>query len=457
MNNLRNKLIFSYAILALFIVAIIGFVFNVFLEKLFMKYAVSKQEKQMEQLVASVNRNFMDGVLSYSQDIFEMIGKTALDSGMILHIRANGGEIDWDIRRHYLEECQIVLEHAKYNMHSVNPKLVGEYQEEKFSLRNDVGTVTIGFYGPYNFNDEDVSLIATINRILINIAVCSLLLAVGLGVFMAKRLSAPIADVIGVTRKIANGDFGAQIAVKSKTKEIKELVASVNELSSQLNRVEQMKKRLASDVAHELRTPLTNLLSQTEAMIDGVLVPDKKHLQSFYSEIDRLATLVNDLQRLTDIEDESIKLDKTMICVKQFLKEIIHSFQFEMDKKNLSVSLDCPLSLRVCADKVRLHQILVNILSNAVKYSPENGVITVQVYPQSQKVTFIVRDNGCGISKEDLPFIFERFYRADKSRTRNTGGAGIGLAITKALVAAHGGEICAESSINQGTTIKFCI
>jgi signal transduction histidine kinase len=444
-------------LLALFIVASIGLVFNVFLEKLFMGYAVRKQEKQMEQLVASVNQNFVSGAPPDNREMFEMIGKTALDNGMILHINAFGGEIDWDIRHHYLEECQIVLEHAKYNMHSVNPDLEGEYQEQKFSLRNDAGIVTIGFYGPYNFNDEDVSLITRINRILINITVCSLLLAIGIGVFMAKRLSSPIADVISITKRIADGDFGAQIAAQTKTKEINELVVSVNDLSSRLDRVEQMKRRLASDVAHELRTPLTNLLSQTEAMIDGILTPDKKRLQCFYSEIDRLSALVGDLQKLTDIEDASIKLDKKWIIVKPFLDEIVHSFQVKLDKKSLVLSLYCLPSVRVYADRIRLTQIFVNILSNAVKYSPERGLISIQAQSEDQTTVFTVRDNGCGISEEDLPFIFERFYRADKSRTRSTGGAGIGLAIAKALVAAHGGLICAESSINQGTTIKFRI
>jgi signal transduction histidine kinase len=461
MNTLRNKLILSYVLLALFIVASIGLVFNVFLEKLFIGYAIRKQEKQMEQLVASVNagvsQNFTRGIPPYNQDMFETIGKTALDNGMILHISANGGEVDWDIRHHHLEECQIVLEHARYNMRSVNPKLEGEYQEQKFSLGNDAGIVTIGFYGPYNFNDEDVNLITTINRILINITISSLLLAIGIGVFMAKRLSLPIADVIGITKRIADGDFGARISTQPKTKEIRELVVSVNELSSRLDRVEQMKRRLASDVAHELRTPLTNLLSQTEAMIDGILTPDPKHLQCFYSEIDRLSALVGDLQKLTDIEDASIKLDKKWIIVKPFLDEIVHSFRIELDKKSLAVSLYCPPSLRAYADEMRLTQVFVNILSNAVKYSPERGLISIQAQSENQTTVFSVRDNGCGISEEDLPFIFERFYRADKSRTRNTGGAGIGLAITKALVTAHGGQICAESSINQGTMIRFCI
>ena len=457
MATLRNKLIFSYSILALLIVAVISLVLNVFLDKVFTEYAISKQQRQMQQLVSRVNQNFRNSIPSYRQELFEVIGKTALENGMILHVSTSSGEIDWDVRRHYRDQCQIVLDHAKFNMHSINPNLEGRYQEQNFLLGNNWGTITIGFYGPHNFTDEDVNLITTINRMLINITIGSLLLAVVIGFFMARVFSLPLGQVLAATQKIAKGEFGTRIATKSRTKEIHDLVTSVNEMAGRLDKMEKMKRRLTSDVAHELRTPLTNLKSQTEAMIDGILEPDQNRLSAFYAELERLDTLINDMQKLTDVEDDSLKLTREHFGIEPFLDNIIRSFQLELQKKRLAVTVDCPPELQVNADKVRLHQVFVNILSNAVKYSPEDSCISISAVPDKEQVVFTVVDTGCGISEEDLPFIFERFYRADKSRTRNTGGSGIGLAISKALVEAHGGRISAASASDTGTAFTFSI
>jgi len=208
MATLRNKLIFSYSILALLIVAVISLVLNVFLDKVFTEYAISKQQRQMQQLVSRVNQNFRNSIPSYRQELFEVIGKTALENGMILHVSTSSGEIDWDVRRHYRDQCQIVLDHAKFNMHSINPNLEGRYQEQNFLLGNNWGTITIGFYGPHNFTDEDVNLITTINRMLINITIGSLLLAVVIGFFMARVFSLPLGQVLAATQKSPRGNSG---------------------------------------------------------------------------------------------------------------------------------------------------------------------------------------------------------------------------------------------------------
>lgn len=456
MNTLRNKLICTYALIALFIVITVSILFNVFMQRLFMEYAQNKQEKQLEQIVQQVNQSFRRNGQAYSQELFEVIGSAALQNGMILHINSNEQEIDWDIRQHRLEQCKLVLEHAEYNMHSVAPHLSGGYQEQSFLLGDGNGTITVGFYGPYNFNDDEVFLITTINRILVGITISSLLLAVLIGVYMAQKLMVPISDVINTTRRISMGELGIQASTNSKTKEISELVTSVNEMSSRLNQIERIKRRLTSDVAHELRTPISNIRSQTEAMIDGVLLPDKARLMGISNEIDRITAIVNDLRKLDDIEDNTSALNKERIEVESFLSEIIQVFQVELEKKRLSVSVQCAPVLAY-ADRIRLAQIVTNILSNAIKYTPENGSIWVKAYHENDFAVFSIADNGCGISKEDLPYIFERFYRADKSRTRSTGGSGIGLAITKALVEAHGGRIWADSELRKGTAIQFTI
>ncbi|PKM56003.1 MAG: sensor histidine kinase [Firmicutes bacterium HGW-Firmicutes-5] len=459
MNSLKNKLTVSYVLIALFIIIVVSILFNIVVDKIFMRYAIDKQEKQIEQIITQVDQLYIKEDGQYSQRSLEIIGNAALQNGLILHIKDLNGEVDWDIRQHSFGQCQIVLQHAENNMHSLYPNFKGEYSERKFEInRNNesVGVINVGFYGPYSFNDEELYLIKTINYSLVVIAVAALVLALGLGTYMARRLTIPISDVIKTAKEITKGKFGTQVISNSKTKEITGLVTSINELSNELKKMELFKRRLTSDVAHELRTPLSNLLTNTEAMIDGIWIPDKNRLQGFYDEIERTAKIVDDLQKLATIEEKQIVLQKEWFSAIDFLRSLYTVFQIDMDKKQIKMEFDCE-NKNIYADKDRLKQIMINLVSNAVKYTPKKGIIKIKIFFQEDNYNIYICDNGCGISTQDLPHVFERFYKVDKSRTRSTGGAGIGLAIVKALVLAHSGNITVTSKIEKGTTFKIVL
>jgi signal transduction histidine kinase len=232
---------------------------------------------------------------------------------------------------------------------------------------------------------------------------------------------------------------------------------ATEELSKKIQDQEELRKRLTSDVAHELRTPLATLQSHLEAMIDGIWEPTPQRLSFCYDELIRLTRLISDLNELSIIESDKIQLKIKELELSQLLNDTLENFRPLFLEKSIILHRQIEKEVRFKGDNDRLKQIFVNILSNAYKYTPENGEVTVRLTVTPGKLMIEVKDTGIGISKEDLPYIFERFYRGDKSRNRESGGAGIGLTITKALVEAHGGVLQVDSVYGSGTTVSVIL
>lgn len=236
----------------------------------------------------------------------------------------------------------------------------------------------------------------------------------------------------------------------SSTREIGALIQSINQLAATLEQQESLRKQLTADVAHELRTPLTTVLTHVEALIEGIWEPTTERLQSCYDEVARISKLVADLENLAKVEEGNARLDKSSVDLLDLANKMFGNFEIEMGNKKIRHTVVGNCSA-VLADKDRISQVMMNLISNAVKYTPEGGDIRILLADEENKVTFSVEDNGPGILPEDIPFIFERFYRGDKSRNRMTGGSGIGLAIVKSIINAHGGTVRVESNPNQGS------
>ncbi|MPM86052.1 Sensor histidine kinase ResE [bioreactor metagenome] len=211
---------------------------------------------------------------------------------------------------------------------------------------------------------------------------------------------------------------------------------------------------MTADVAHELRTPLTTLGSHLEAMIEKVWEPTTERLKSCHEEILRLGKIVMDLESLERVESNNLKLNKAPIDLMELTNSVCVTFEGELSNKNLELEINGTASI-VSIDKDRFSGVISNLLSNAVKYTPDGGQIRVLIQDSPDESIFVIEDNGVGIPEEELPFIFERFYRADKSRNRKTGGAGIGLAIVKSVVTAHGGSITANNCTQGGCVIEI--
>lgn len=450
--SLRAKLSLSYVSVVLICVLLISVITNLLLDKHFKDYIAENLERKNREIVAQVSRQYKTGG-EWDTKAIENICVNALEQGMIIKVVDSSENVVWDARLHDNELCRQMLDHISENMSSRYPNWEGKYVENAYPVSDisaEVGEVVIGYYGPYFFNDSDLAFINTINRLLVVIGAFSLVLSLLFGSVMAKRLSTPISRVITTAEMISKGYFGDRITEPSGTKEIAQLTETINNLAETLENHEVLRKRLTADVAHELRTPLATLQSHMEAMIDGIWEPDAERLGSCHEEIMRINRLVGDLEKLAKFESENLMLTRTSFDISELIRHILRNFENGFANKGIEIRFIGEEEI-VNADRDKISQVIINLLSNAQKYTPEGGVVHLEVKGAGDATEIIVKDTGEGIPPEDLPHIFERFYRADKSRNRLTGGAGIGLAITKAIIDAHKGNIQVKSKVGEGT------
>ena len=329
----------------------------------------------------------------------------------------------------------------------------GAFVTQEYTLTQNgqtVGSVSIRFYGPFFLNESDVVFLDALNLLLMVIGIASLLLSFVVGGLLARRIARPITKTAEIAKQIAAGHYDIHFEGQTRTRELNNLISTLNYLADALAKQENLRKQLTADVAHELRTPLTTLGSHLEAMIEGVWQPTPERLRSCHEEIIRLGKLVFDLERLERAESVDPKLDKAPVDILLLVHSVCGNFDAELANKNLQLTIDGAASV-ISVDKDAMSRVITNLVSNAVKYTPQGGQILITIHESVNDVVFVVEDNGPGIPESELPFIFERLYRADKSRNRSTGGAGIGLAIVKSIVVAHGGSVKAENRPELGS------
>jgi signal transduction histidine kinase len=286
------------------------------------------------------------------------------------------------------------------------------------------------------------------------------LLAVGVAMiltfFVSHRILVPIESLSKVSRLTAQRDFSARAEVKSRD-EVGELARTFNSMLEELSRTEELRRNLVADVAHELRTPVTNIRGYIEGIADGVIEPNEITLDSIHSEIILLTRLIEDLQDLALAESGQMQMRFQSCDLSNLARSAAVSIRPQAQAKQVDLIVEESPALPVEADPQRISQALRNLLINAVIHTSTNGHIWIKTSHQDGHAQVSVRDTGPGIPTEDLPHIFERFYRVDKSRSRSTGGVGLGLTITKYLIEAHGGTIEAFSQPGNGTEFVVTI
>ena len=291
----------------------------------------------------------------------------------------------------------------------------------------------------------------------------SLIIAIGLAgmvgllltYFLSRSILRPVDELIDAARAMEKGDLSQRVTVRSKG-ELGELANAFNAMAQGLTRLEQLRQNMVTDVAHELRTPLSNVRGYLEALGDGVVEPSPEMIASLYEEAMLLNRLVDDLQELAMAEAGQLKLVCQPVDICEVIDKAVLSLKSEAIEKEVDLGTDLQDDLPlVVADPERLGQVLRNLVNNAIINTPPGGEITIQARTIDSQVEVSVQDNGTGISAEHLPYVFERFYRADQSRARSTGGAGLGLAIVKQLVEAQGGQVAIDSQVNAGTRVSF--
>jgi two-component system phosphate regulon sensor histidine kinase PhoR len=288
-----------------------------------------------------------------------------------------------------------------------------------------------------------------------------LLFSAVVGLLLSGAISRPVRGLTAAAGAVAAGDLDVQVPVRSRD-ELGRLSQSFNEMLARLRAARQMQTDFVANVSHELRTPLTSVKGLVETLQDGAvddrLVRDR-FLETIEGETNRLIRLVNDLLLLSRVDSEALSLRREEVDVAHLARAAADQFAVQAEARGLTLLVESDAAAPPAwADPDRVTQVLLNLLDNAVHYSPPGGTVSVHVAGAQERLLRVeVRDEGAGIPAEALPHVGERFYRADKARSRAQGGSGLGLAIACALVEAHGGRLSLESQVGQGTTACFTL
>lgn len=280
--------------------------------------------------------------------------------------------------------------------------------------------------------------------------------ALALGALIAWRIMAPVQELTRAAERVAAGDLSGRVAVQTAD-EIGRLAQTFNQMADSLARADELRRRMTADIAHELRTPLSIIRGQIEAIQDGIFPPNAEHLDPIHQETLLLNRLVEDLRTLALAEAGQLPLQKTEADLNALLERIVAKFAPLAAEKEIRLQVDGTGSAdKILIDVHRIEQVLTNLLANALRHTPRAGRIVLQLR-SGEEVVVEVADSGPGIAPADLPHIFDRFWRGDRSRARDRGGAGLGLAIARQLVEAHGGRIWVESEPGNGSTFYFSL
>ena len=341
--------------------------------------------------------------------------------------------------------------------HLVNTAAVLE-AGDPVEVNNEVVGFILTAELPPGLTPEESAYLQRTNTALMLAGGGAVLVALLVGLVLARSLTLPLHRLTQATHRMAGGQLEQVVPVKSAD-EIGELAAAFNQMSRAVSRANSARRQMTADVAHELRTPLTVIAGYIEAMRDGVLSPTPERLGVIYAEMEHLQHLVGDLRILSQADAGELKLNKQPVAPAELLQQTSAAFAHQAAQKDVRLELLLPAAgtlPTVLADETRLDQVLDNLLSNALRHTPSGGRIVLgAALAGPGRLQLSVRDTGPGIAPEALPYIFDRFYRADAARSDETGQSGLGLAIAKALVDAHGGTLTVESVVGQGTTFQI--
>ncbi len=451
--SLRTMIAFRFALIVLAVIFLISIASNILISMQFEKYVGEQQSKKAEEMALNLSHQYDNASGEWNLDYIHGLGMYALNEGYVIKLYDAEENVLWDAQNHDMTLCSQMMDSISTRMLEKRPELNGNFVTHRFDLKQGeavIGFLDVSYYSPYYMDETDFQFIQALNRILAVVGIVSLVGAIMMGLVLANDIVKPIAKTVEIAEQISVGDYRICFKEGVRSKELLGLSRAVNQMAESLEEQENLRKRLTSDVAHELRTPLANVSSYLEAIIEGVWEPTTERLKSCYDELERISNLVSDLERLRQVENENLKLHKTDEDLLELSQTVINSFEKQMQEKKLNYTVSGMHTI-VPVDRGRIQQVITNLVSNAVKYSNEEGNLRIVVKDKEDAGIIQVEDEGIGIAQEDLNLIFERFYRTDKSRSRQTGGAGIGLTIAKAIVQAHGGEIVAESELGKGS------
>lgn len=331
---------------------------------------------------------------------------------------------------------------------------------ERIGMNRALADVGNAFIIEIQYTEDPNSLqqefLSSVTRVIIAVVLGAGAVALALVTLLVLPRLLTIEEITQAARRLAGGQLDQRVQVKAND-EISALANSFNNMADSLEKAERLRRTMVNDVAHELRTPLSNIQGYMEGLRDGVIQPRAELFDSLYQESQLLTRLVNDLQMLSLAEAGQLNLRRVVAELPPLIHAVVANLTDNL-RAAAPIRLKVPASLpRVSIDPDRIKQVLTNLLSNALEHTPAAGSITVSAGVENGCVRIDITDTGEGIAPQHLPYVFERFYRADPSRARSTGGSGIGLAIVKQLVQAHGGDVYVESQLGNGSRFSFVL
>ncbi|WML45932.1 ATP-binding protein [Neobacillus sp. PS3-40] len=448
LQTLRSRILFYFLIVSMIGILVVSFFIQYGFEESFKSYLDLNREKKIDRVLVEIEKNYKNSGHFSSSTINGMVHEHAMTDQLYFQLFDN-------INRLQVDSSQI--RGMLNSLGLTEPAMDGEeWHSKSYQIIVDKKVVgkLIAIY-PQGLIDDEYTFLQTI-QLYIYAAVClTIIFAILFSLIFSKKLTSGLDKLSFAAKELRQHNLNIRIPLAGMPTEVKQLSISFNNLAESLSKEEMLRKQFTGDLAHELRTPLATLRSQIEAFQDGIWEPTPKRLQQSHEELMRLVRLVNELEKLLAAENPQIRLEKVELEAGNILNALWEMFLPLFNQKNVNLHILEPLQEEwFMADKDRLIQVLTNILNNALKYTPEGKNVTISVLSeQDDYVGFMIKDEGSGMAEEDIPHIFERFYRGDKSRDRKTGGVGIGLSIVKALMDAHQGRIKVKSGLNRGTSV----
>lgn len=454
-KSLNFKVIVPSIVIIIIVTLLTVVISKFYFDKKFGDYIMIKNQNTVQNILMELSEQYSDNEWNYKN--IEKITYNSLDKGIIVALYDKEDKEIMNIEKNSKDKCNRIMNFIKSSMEGKYGSTTSQFEPVYYPLIKSgekIGEVRVKFYGPIFYMQNELVFLDIVNKIILGIGVLLILASTIMGFIISRSITIPINKLMTKAKYISKGEYDKKIEINTDILEINDLINSINNLSQSIKEQENIRKRLTGDISHELKTPLTNIQSHLEAMIDGIWEPTEERLLSVKEEAERLSSLVSDMQKLNKYDESSIKLKKDNVNISDIICFVIFQFSNLAKSKNIKIEYE-KKNINLYCDKDKITQALVNILSNAIRYSNEGSTIFIEEKLKDNKVIISIEDQGIGISEEDLKYVFERFYRADKSRTRATGGTGIGLTIVKSIVSSHGGEVKLESKLGEGS--KFTI
>ncbi len=463
-KSIFSKLLASYIGIVLVAIAIVGSM-QVYLVQ---NYLIKNKEQELvvrSQELSAIVKPFLltnldpgpmlvtvnraDRVLGTEAWIIDKYGKVIVASADHLYCLGNTLE-QVDLDQLKSGKVSIRTGQTEYFKGAMIRTIAPIFEENEF-----IGGVIL--YSPVKGVNDTTKIMS---KIYLGAALLGILISICIGFLLTKQITRPIKRVCEITKNIADGKFDECVEVKSKD-ELSVLASSINHMTKRLSELEKMRRNFVANVSHELRSPLTSIQGYIDALIQGKAKDrqdETKYLQIVQQETHRLSRLVNDLLEISRFDSQTALFDVDEFPLRSIVDRALTSLKIQLEGKHLSVKVDVPQNLPFCyGDEDRIEQVIYNLLDNAIRYSSHEGAIIICATSLNEEIIVEITDFGQGIPPQDLPSIWDRFYRVDKARSRSEGGTGLGLAIVKEIVDKHGGQVMVESRLEEGSKFSFTL